>query len=621
VIQQAIRKGLVNIASMSVPILIAVGLVTYAYAESAVQSDWYAGPGFPGPVAAWEDGFDSGLLIYHGTSGSASMLPSVAGYEVSSTFTGPRGATGCDIDGDGDQDILAVSYYNGDVAWWENENGLGTRLVYHPIDLSYFTWSRFVSAADLDGDDDYDVICSSSNSSHVSCWMNLDGQGTDWDRIDVWSTLTKVYVSCTDDVDGDGDIDIIAGTAYSGGKAIWLENIDGTGERWTAWPIFFDAGSPYEFATDDIDGDGDTDLAVAFDIADKISWWENLDARGRAWEAHLVDGCFDGAVSVDIEDMNGDGDRDILGASTQAWKMTWWENVDGSGSEWTRNDIPGLFGYAISIRAADLDGDGDQDVVGAGFEADSIAWWENVDACGTDWLAHLIEADLNGPIDATTADMDGDGDLDVIGCIDYANLIRWWNLEFNPPDAALESSILDTQTEPGWGVLLWSAQTPPATSVVFQVRASDNFHQMGEWSDTLYTPGPLDGFLPDGNRYFQYKAILETDDPNYAPTLLDMTVTWDPFGIQGADPYNDLGPMVSPNPSPGMTTVYFSLGEASSASFDIYDLSGRLVQAIEPFEYSQGLHSLQITGLTPGVYFCRLNSQGCSEVARFAVVD
>ena len=68
----------------------------------------------------------------------------------------------------------------------------------------------------------------------------------------------------------------------------------------------------------------------------------------------------------------------------------------------------------IAVRAADIDGDGDMDVLGAARTADDIAWWENADGAGTSWNFHIVDATFNGAVSVGAADIDGDGTADYV---------------------------------------------------------------------------------------------------------------------------------------------------------------------------------------------------------------
>jgi hypothetical protein len=74
-------------------------------------------------------------------------------------------------------------------------------------------------------------------------------------------------------------------------------------------------------------------------------------------------------------DVDGDGDTDVLSASSFDDKVAWYEN-DGS-ENFTTHTITTAADRAYSVFAADVDGDGDTDVLSASYRDDKIAWYEN----------------------------------------------------------------------------------------------------------------------------------------------------------------------------------------------------------------------------------------------------
>ena len=147
---------------------------------------------------------------------------------------------------------------------------------------------------------------------------------------------------------------------------------------------------------------------------------------------------------------------------------------------------------------------------------------------------------------------------------------------------------------------------------------------MGEWSDTLETPCYLSGVLNDGDRYVQYKAILETSNPDSTPTLNDVTITWNPLGIgetaEPIPPGTELLPF-SPNPVAGSPIIRFGLHETAFVDISVFDLSGRLVTEVIGYEYSPGFHDVLLEDLSPGIYFCRMMSDEYSATQRFVVIQ
>ena len=108
---------------------------------------------------------------------------------------------------------------------------------------------------------------------------------------------------------------------------------------------------------------------------------------------YLVDGSFDGARSVYATDMDGDGDVDIVGAGEENDDISWWIN-DGNPKQagWTEYTIDASFDAASSVYATDMDGDGDVDVLGAAFNGSDISWWENDGTPNnSSWTEYLVD--------------------------------------------------------------------------------------------------------------------------------------------------------------------------------------------------------------------------------------
>ena len=181
----------------------------------------------------------------------------------------------------------------------------------------------------------------------------------------------------------------------------------------------------FEFATSvyaiDLDDDGDVDVLGAASGADDITWWENDGSQN--FTEHTISGDYDGAYDVYAADLDDDGDEDVLGAAfndDDAVDITWWEN-DGS-QNFTEHSISETFDGARSVYATDLDGDGNMDVLGAAYYDNEIAWWENDG--NQNFTGHSIARGFNSAYDVYTTDIERDGDEDVLGAGNDG--IIWW---------------------------------------------------------------------------------------------------------------------------------------------------------------------------------------------------
>ena len=280
--------------------------------------------------------------------------------------------------------------------------------------------------------------------------------------------------------------------------------------------------------------------------------------------------------------------------------------------------VDGDYDAATSVYSADVNGDGYMDVLGAACFADDITWWENVDGSGTSWTEHTVDGDFDGASSVYSADVNGDGYMDILGAAASANDITWWDLTEYLTEGSLESSILDTECYPQWASIDWNSSEPAGTDLYFHYRTGDDIYSMSPWSDPVLEPCFLSGLL---SSLFQYRVTLESDDPELTPTLHDVTLNWDPMGIEGGEDPAILALLpFSPNPS-SLPAVRFSLPEPASVELSIFDLSGRLISEIHGDDYSPGYHDVLLGELSPGVYFCRMTSGDFSATQRFVVIE
>ncbi|MFC2170594.1 FG-GAP-like repeat-containing protein [Calditrichota bacterium] len=142
---------------------------------------------------------------------------------------------------------------------------------------------------------------------------------------------------------------------------------------------------------------------------------------------HVITDNFDGAHSAWAADMDDDGDIDIIGTAQNVDELSWFEN-DGT-QDFEEHVITNLFDVARYAIAADVDLDGDMDVVAVAWGASDVAWFENDG--DQDFEEHTIAANFGGASMICAVDMDGDDDIDVVGAASNADDITWWENDGN----------------------------------------------------------------------------------------------------------------------------------------------------------------------------------------------
>jgi hypothetical protein len=347
---------------------------------------------------------------------------------ITSAANGASAVFATDVDGDGDADAISASFIDEKIEWYENIDGSGSfgpgQLIFEAVD-----GVDSVFATDLDGDGDADVLSASHHYSDnkIAWYENTDGLGSFGTQQVISTEAAGAHCVVAADVDGDGDSDVVtASSYYSDDKIAWYENTDGLGTFGPQQVISTDADGAESVFVVDLDGDGDTDVVSASRDDDKIAWYENTDGAGSFGPQQVISTDAAGARSVFAADLDGDGDTDVVSASQDDDKIAWYENTDGAGSFGQPRVISNSVNGAWSVFAADVDGDFDVDVLIAAKWDDEIVWYDNTDGLGTFGQPQVISTEADGAESVFAVDVDGDGDTDVLSASWYDDKIAWY---------------------------------------------------------------------------------------------------------------------------------------------------------------------------------------------------
>jgi len=237
---------------------------------------------------------------------------------------------------------------------------------------------------------------------------------------------TYAYGIAAADLDRDGDLDLTSADATTHNMLYLMEN-DGKGQFRKQFIQKNDPERLERHMTGDVDGDGDLDVVIVKNLQGHVIWFENRGTPAALWQRHLVTTNLPGAYDVDLGDFDRDGDLDVAASS---WRLgnqfAWFEN-NGTPAEgeWKKHMIEKDVAETRTMRVGDFDGDGDLDLLGTGRKSNEVTWFENrspakgLDAGPVTWAKHLIDAASKCPAHGNPADMDGDGDLDVVMALGF----------------------------------------------------------------------------------------------------------------------------------------------------------------------------------------------------------
>jgi hypothetical protein len=253
-------------------------------------------------------------------------------------LTNPAAVEPLDYDRDGDVDLIVANPSNSRIYWVENRGSTA------PVTTELLATStpQRVLVADMDADGLDDLVTAGGTGAGTIQWHRRASDGTYATHL--VQTISSVADLVVNDLDGDGDLDILAAT----GQAVrWYVN-DGN-EGFTFVDIQTAATS---FEAIDLSGDGRLDL-VATTSAEIV-----LLTQSPAGTFALTSlGAFTGAIDVATADFDSDGDRDVWAASSTTAVI-----LERQDATYTAHTLAiGPWGRQNTL--ADIDGDGDVDLV------------------------------------------------------------------------------------------------------------------------------------------------------------------------------------------------------------------------------------------------------------------
>jgi large repetitive protein len=521
-----------------------------------------------------------------------------------------------DIDGDGDKDIFAGTWYSGGLTYYKN---IGTPQNYQFQQITQ-NWQGIQVTegkgdpcfGDMDADGDLDLLIG-TGQGHVLYYRN-DGSPTNPQMTLISTTYLGIDVQKDAspelaDIDGDGDLDLFVGRSPLFGQEVTQGDVyfyrnDGTARNpsftyITSNYMTWDCGGYSRPLLADINGDSLPDLLSR--IGSHLIYYRNIGTSGNP--SFVYESSSLGDINIfDImpwfTDINGDGKMDFFAGTSAIPGPPGLQLYLNQGTPqvpnwvgYSSNLVPGVFNQGsvlLSPWTADIDADGDQDL----FVTDDNGYLYFFRNIGTP--THLqFQYETNnwqGLNDGNGAhrfgcfwDMDGDGDLDMFMNDPWLGHLRFYR----------------------------NMGTPQSASMVME--NNDFFPDFEIWHASPFVTdidqdGDGDLFVGDqwgGIRFFRNITGESpvNPDPKYHP-----------------QPQRQI--TILPNPGNSGTTISYVLSHPQHVNLSVYNLLGARITTLVNGLQQPGSHvtSWDAKGRASGIYLVRFTSPEWTTTQKVVIV-
>ncbi|MEI6088872.1 MAG: FG-GAP-like repeat-containing protein [bacterium] len=560
----------------------------------------------PGPADT-----DLGNIVFH-----ENIAGSFTNHIVNSALYSAIDLVAGDFDKDNDVDVIAASYDDQNIVFYEN---ISLKKYSPQVLIDGLIGLRKINSVDFNNDGLFDIVSVSWWDNKVALHINQGNKKFKTFLLDSFSRVNEQNETkrrpcwCeTVDLDKDGKLDLVV-AYYGSDEVMWYKNMGGY--KFNSIRITNNTNGIECVKVADIDKDGDLDFVTASWEDSKVSWFENTGAN--KYMEHIISTDVDYASSVFCEDMDLDGDIDILATAFNGDKLYWFEN-DGK-QKFTRHLISDQVDGARTVVAANLDNQGKPEVVCASWWGYDVKWFSND---GASFSSAVVKNNLMRAGALQVADMDLDGDLDVVTASASENKIAWYENRF----VQIVPPVLLFPTENAMGIvqntdLIWDKA--PYT-IKYQIQLATDYEFSNIILDTVQTFTSLklpDNFCNIGRTYYWRVMSYGQVEKSVWSEIRSFDTGTNFSDVSGLSMPSEAYLDVIPNILTQTVKINAYLPMQGVAELSLVDVSGRKIKEIYSgfMNKGQNVYSLEKSDIAGGMYYLLLKTADAQKATKIII--
>lgn len=300
----------------------------------------------------------------------------------------------------------------------------------------------FVTTSQIDGDTKLDVVAAyaGQGASNPAVFIHFQESIDSFTAVQVASSaeLAGVTALALGDLDGDTHVDIVAAC---NGQIVYLHSPTDprNSAGWTLSVIAESEGTGFgqwaDVAVGNIDDVNGLDIVAPLAGPGRVSWFKSPASNivnGTGWLRTDIDATTrTNASGVALDDFNGDGNTDVISTALDesAARVAWYQNPTNPQTDaWTKFTV-GNLAAPSRVITADLNVDGRTDVLAVNQPGRQIGWYIRPVTATTTWTnaGFLLTTYTTAlPLDAKAADIEGNGQPDVVAATNSTSTLRWF---------------------------------------------------------------------------------------------------------------------------------------------------------------------------------------------------